>query len=140
MKTCNSFYIICIKWYVVCIKYINKTKFITIVLIVQKKCLHIMKIIKNEFLNSLPPINKKIIYLNYICALKNLAEIKYVIWIFLIMSIYRMVLVMTLVFTTKKDLRVSTRQTGLQTSIGCRNLQTQTGCTCLLEFTGRTEL
>ena len=37
-----------------------------------------MKILKNEYLNSLPPINKKIIYLNYMCALKNLAEIKQV--------------------------------------------------------------
>ena len=46
----------------------------------------------------------------------------------------------TSIYDKERLTGVSTRQTGLQTSIGCRNLQTQTGCTCLLEFTGRTEL
>ena len=42
--------------------------------------------------------------------------------------------------STKKDLRISTRQIGFQTSTGRTDLQTSKGYIGLLEFTGRTDL
>ena len=43
-------------------------------------------------------------------------------------------------YSTKKGLRISKRQTGLQISTGPSDLHTSTGNTNLLEFTGRRDL
>ena len=41
--------------------------------------------------------------------------------------------------STEKGLRISARQTGLQTPTGTKDLHTSTGYTGLLEFTGRSD-